>query len=430
MSIKKLIPADLLSLSVMLLVSAQSNANDFGASLSANSLMSDNTTKTANDPVEERQDVYRLGVTANYLNELIDANVNYNLYAQKFAEHSQPDDEYLDGSSNLEFGKEHDPLGLVLSHSSRMLLQSPDAVDLIENQQEREIISAAPILRKRVFGADTIFLQGQATLVSFPDDDSQDSKRNSLSLGWTHPLSKISMLQFSAQQSDVNFDSQPTSDYSLDNVMAAYSAQLRKLNYRIEVGYNKLSRELGENQGAPSYDASVGYATGYHQFNFSLGREITDTSFGSGNINEATPIPGGDGLAQNIDQIDRKKANLDWQTTLICGRCSFSVGLSYVEDDYLERDDTSVNIYARSAFTYALSNASSLTLRMDRSKYDFENDLIGSNYSMNYFSLEYSYRFLNGFDVNLFARKEERDADQVLSNYDENVYGAGVGYYF
>jgi len=430
MSRKKLLPASLFPLTLILLIVNQSEANEFGASLSANSLMSDNTTKSADEPIEERQDIYQLGLTADYANWLVDADVNYNFYAQKFAENSQVDDEYLDGSSTLEFGKEHDPLGLVLSHSSRMLLQSPDAVDLIENQQERQIISAAPILRQRIFGADTIFLQGQATLVSFPDDDSQDSKRNSLSLGWTHPLSKISTVQFSAQQTDVSFDEQPISDYSLTDAMVAYSAQLRKLNYRVAVGYNELEREFGESHGAPSYNASLGYATGYHQINASLGREITDTSFGNGNIDDATTIPGGDGLSQNLDQIDRKKANLDWQTSVICARCSLLVGLSFVEDDYLEREETSLNTYARTTFIYSLSNAANLTFRADRSKYAFKNKQIGSNYSMNYFSLEYNYRFLNGFDVQLFTRKEERDADQTQTNYDENVYGAGVSYFF
>lgn len=430
MSRKKLHPASMLPLSLMLLIANYSVANDFGASVSANSLMSDNAAKSADEPIDERQDTYQLGLTADYVNWLVDADVNYNFYAQKFAEKSQVDDEYLDGSATLEFGKAQDPLGLVLSHSSRMLLQSPDAVDLRENQQEREIISAAPILRKRIFGADTIFLQGQASLVSFPDDDNQNSKRNSLSLGWTHPLSKISTVQFSAQQSEVSFDSQPTADYDLADATIAYSAQLRKINYRVEVGYNELSREFGESQGAPSYNASLGYTNGFHQISASLGREITDTSFGNGNIDEATPIPGSDGLSQNLDQIDRKKANLDWQTSVICSRCTFLVGLSLMEDDYLERDEISLNTYARTSFIYALSNAANITLRVDRSKYDFKNSQIGNNYAMNYFSLEYSYRFLNGFDVRLFARKEERDADLIQTNYDENVYGGGVGYFF
>src|SRR5688572_654066 len=216
MGIIKLLPARTLPLSFVLLIFNQVQANEIvGGAISANTLISDNTTKAAVNPIEERQDVYQANLTLDYTNWLIEADADYRFYAQKFTENSQTDEQYVDGSSALVFGKEQDPFGLELTHSRRMLLQTPDAIGLVENMDEREIISAAPVARARIFAADTLFLRGEFSQVNYLEDDAQDSKRSGASLGWTHPLSATDILQLSAQQTNITFDQQPESDYQL-----------------------------------------------------------------------------------------------------------------------------------------------------------------------------------------------------------------------
>ena len=136
----------------------QLDANQFTISISGSSLLSDNSKKTTVDTIDERQDIFQLGAKGNYANSLLAGVINYQLYAQKFAEHSQVDKEYADGSSSLVFGKENDSLGLALNHSRRMLLQSQEEISLLGNQQEREMISAVPIVRKKLSTVDELFL--------------------------------------------------------------------------------------------------------------------------------------------------------------------------------------------------------------------------------------------------------------------------------
>lgn len=439
MNIIKLLPATRLSLILLAFNQAHANPiheneideNEFNTSISASSFMTDNSKKTLLEPIEERQDIYGLGLIASYSNWLVDADIDYQLHAQKFSEQSQADEEYADGSSNLVFGKETDPLGLELEHSRRMLLRSPDEVALLENQQEREMISAQPIIRKRLSDADRIFLQGQAAKVRFiGEDGSQDSKRNGATLGWAHAISKTSAMMFSSQHMDVSFDQQPDADYQMLNTALAYQVQLRKLDYSVQAGYNEISPEVGEKQGAPSYSINFGYASGYHLFSASADRQITDSSFGNGNLNNDNQIPGNDGLSQNLGKIDRRNFALDFSTDVICARCTFSLGASVVDDDYLERDEQSRNTYVRSAFVYSLSSAARVTLRADKSKYDQEIDQVIRKYTTDYVSLEYAYQFNNGFDIRLFSRKEDRDGEDSVNNYKENIYGAGLEYLF
>lgn len=431
MGIIKSLPARALPLSIVLLISNQGHANQiFGGVISASSLVSDNTAKTALEPIEERQDTYQAGLTADYTNWLIEAEADYQLYAKQFAEKSQTDEEYVDGSASLVFGKEQEPFGLELSHSRRMLLKSPDAVGLVENMDEREIISAAPIMRARVFSSDMLFLQGQVSQVKFLDDDSRDSKRNAISFGWAHPMSTTDVVQFAVQHSDVEFDQQPEFDYTLANAMLSYAVQLRKLNYRVEAGVNESSPETGEKERSPAYKVELEYISGYNNLSASFSQKLTDTSFGDGNDYGSSEIPGGDGLTANLRRIDRKTADVSWSTDFICARCSFSIGASMDDDNYLEGDEASRNVHTRSAFTYALSSAASVKLSADRSKYDFDGGEIADDYLTDYLAAEYNYRFLSGVNVRFFVRKEERDSDSIESSYEENIYGAGLGYFF
>jgi hypothetical protein len=431
MGIIKSLPARTLPLSIALLIFNQAQANEiFGGAISVNSSMSDNTTKAAVDPIEERQDVYQANLTADYTNWLVAAEANYQFYAEKFAEKSQSDEEYVDGGASLVFGKEQDPFGLELNHSRRMLLQTPDAVGLVQNMDEREIISAAPIARARIFDSDTVFLQGQASWINYLEDDDQDSRRTGGSLGWTHPLSATDVLQLTAQHVNVEFDQQPDSDYRLNDAMLSYAVQLRKLSYRFEAGYNETSPEVGEKEGAPAYKAELGYTSGYNNFSASFSQRITDSSFGDGNAYDPSEIPDGDGHTLGLELIDRKKADVSWNTDILCARCSFFISASLEDDEYLAGDETSRNLYTRSAFIYSLSTAASVEFRADRSKYNFDGADAMEDYRIDYLSIKYSYRFVNGVDVQLFARKEDRDSDTEARSYKENVYGAGLGYFF
>lgn len=431
MQSKKRFPV--IQLSLLLLAINQTHANDFDATVSVRSQLSDNSKKTpaAEEPIEERQDIYRLGLRGSHSNWLIDADVDYQLYAQKFAKHSQEDEEYADGSANLVFGKDHNPLGLELSHSRRMLLRSPSDVALLQNLREREIISAQPILRTRISAADWIYVRGRAENVRFiGEDNNQDSKRNGGSIGWAHAISKTSAINLGGHYTDISFDQLSELDYSLAGVNLAYTVKLRNLDYVVDIGYNETSPEIGEKEGAPTYNFRLGYDTGYHLFEAYAGRQITDTSFGSGNLVRPGEIPGADGFSPDLGQIDRKTVGLTFSTKVICARCTFTLGASLTDDDYLERENDLRNTYYRSRFAYSISNASRISLQLDRAEYNQERELLSVDYEVNYLSLEFIHTFVNGFDIRLFGRTEERTGEQVENNYKENIVGVGLGFVF
>jgi hypothetical protein len=69
-------------------------------------------------------------------------------------------------------------------------------------------------------------------------------------------------------------------------------------------------------------------------------------------------------------------------------------------------------------------------LRWEQSEYDQESAQLNSQYTTEYLSLEYVYRFARGLDVRLFTRNEQRSSEGSMNKYDENITGAGVKYLF
>ncbi|WP_323813296.1 hypothetical protein [Cellvibrio sp. NN19] len=418
--------------SMLFLCCSQVCANQINGSLSATSLFSDNTLKQAQNPIDERQDLYQLAVVADYSNWLLDADVNYQLVAQKYAEGSQDDEEYADGSSSVTFGKAEDLLALELSHSRRMLLSTPDAIDLTGNQEARDIISARPEIRIKLSEADKLLLSGQSERVSFPDNGQQDSKRNGASLGWLHLLSPTSTLQLSVNQQDIKFDNYALSDYSLVSSMLAYAVELRKLKYSLAVGYNENKSEGNESKSAPSYKISAAYVAGYNQIDLSASRLLTDTSYGDGNMENTFVLPDSDGFSMDLDRIDRRSVELNWHTNVICSRCALSVGVVAVEDKYLEKDEESLSVNSNVSFAYALSTTANVSLSMARSDVDFENQLVAQDYRLDSISLNYAYYFSNGLNVTVGGRREDRETSTLdeAGTYTENVYSVSLAYGF
>ncbi|MBU0801740.1 MAG: hypothetical protein KKA05_12160 [Alphaproteobacteria bacterium] len=407
-------------------------ANEIKTTLSASSIFSDNSLKTPDEPIDERQDLYEVGVSAGYSNWLVEANADYEWVSHKYSEQSQVDDNYAEGSSSLLFGKQEDPLALELNHSRKILLTSPDAVALTQNQQEREVISARPEARARIFAADRLFIGGEFTRVNFPENDLQNSRRDGIALGWLHPLSPASFLRLNSQQQKISFEQFAESDYTYSGVMLVYGVELRKLTYGLEVGYNESEPENGESKGAPSYRVSASYLSGFNQLDFSASRSLTDTSFGNGNEAGGSGFPTSDGSSQVVSRMDRSSADLNWQTQIVCVRCQFSTGVSAVKDDYLEKDEASLSINTRVRFSYSFSLAANLSIGFARANVDFDNQSIARDYKLNAISIEYAYNFSNGLSARLAARNEDRTADGENGNgtYEENIYSIGLGYNF
>lgn len=397
--------------------------------LAATSRFSDNALRTYSDKISERQDEYSLNFSADYENSLIDLDTSYRASENRFDKASQPNRSLLEGNADLLIGKAHHPLDLLLSHSRRSVLGAPDQIDLLQNEDERQIFSAIPTGRLRITPVDNLLVRGDYTQIDFRYADVFNSERQGGYLIWQHRFSSISNLEVSAQHTEISYDALPDSDYEYQNASIAYAAELRQLSYRISLGYNVSKPQNGDDFSSPSYQVEVDYRTGFNLLSLNMSQQITDTSMGSGNRGVLDGINLGDATT-GIDQFESRVAEVRWQNQSLCGRCSAYISVLYQKDEYRTlAEDNSQNV-AGMGFTYQLSRAASLGFQVDRRERQFDGDVDRNDFTVTSAGANYQYQFANDLGLRIFFVIDDSEADVEGLTYVERISGVSLTYSF
>lgn len=411
----------------VLVVAPLVQARDFSARISAKSAESDNALKTAEAPIDERQDTYQLTVSGDYDNTFLKAEVDYTGSEERFAENSQERRRYLEGDSMLLLGALTDPVDIQFKHSSTALLGTPDAIDITDNQDERESLSIIPRLKKRMSAADLVIAAVDITQTSFEKNNLNDSERASAQLSWLHQSTKVNQLSLQGQYTDIAFENFPRADYVYSSAVATYSTELRKLAYSVAAGYNRSERADDVTYGSPTYAFSATYNDPLNSLQLMLGQMITDSSMGSGTLSNLDPLADGDSLYK-VDQIERRSASLTWVGSFICDNCTLTASLHSSTDDYVVLPDEIKNQGASLGFSYNLSRRSSLEFRAARTEQKFVGDLVGQDYLLDRASASYRYKFDAGASLRFFVEQEERDSDDKIAVYEERLVGGELAW--
>lgn len=420
-----------LGLAPILLVSSPLLAEGtLGGRLYALAGESDNAFKSEIDLVDERQDEYGLDVDGTYVNSLIDSSLSYQAKEQRFTEESQEDKSTLEGTSSLLIGKEYHPLDLLLSHSRTSLLKESDQIALTDNVDAREIFSAAPTLRGRLTSADTLQLTANYTDIQFLETDQLDSSRQGASLAWVRRNSPIQQVQLAVQAMDIKFDNFAESNYTYRKAMLGYATGLRKLSYKVELGYNQSDPQIGETYTSPAYSAVLGYKTGLQEIELTGSQVITDSSFGSGNQSSINELPGSDGSSGDASRLERRDMQARWTTSSVCIKCTLSLSVFVQEDDYLEENNESRHWGGNLRFSYNFSDAAMMTLGYSSSEQESEGEDAERNFDLSVLSAEYSYNFINDLSVRFRVEDEKRSSEISMDEYRERYMGVGVSYRF
>lgn len=412
-----------------LFVAANVNAKKLGASVAVTSGESDNAKKVRTDPMSERQDTYSLGLVSEYENTFLTSDINYNLSDTRYVEESQPDRSYLEGAAELQLGKLTDPVDIQLKHSRKTLLTSPEQLALTSNQDEREIFSVIPRVKKRLSNADLLVVSADFTDTNFLESDTSDSERAISSATWIRSVSAVSKFNVTVQHADVTYKNYESADYTMASGTLSYTTELRKLAYTLAAGYSSSDRgELGE-FSEPTYAASVAYNFGFNSFRLMASQAITDSSYGNGNILGVNPSPSNDS-AFKVDQIKRQNIELSWASRMLCGRCEVNLSLHKSKDDFMVLPDELKQQGGNASINYIFSKNASVLFGYGVNDQSYIGELAGKNYQLNTVLVRYRYAFDNGIHIDVFGENEKRDADDELLSYKERFVGASLSYSF
>ena len=406
------------------------NASTWTLDLGLQSEYTDNANRSREQKISERQDEANLRFGLTHENSWLKLEGDYNASERRFDKDSQENRSRLEGESRLELGKAQDPAQLEIRNSRRTQLNNPDDDNLLSNTDEREIWTAEPTLRWRTSDANTLSLRGTYSDIRFRDNAERDSDRKGGSLFWQRSISATDSLIFSGQFFDIGFDARPELDYELIRANLTYQAQLRRLSYRLQLGYEESDRENGESFSSPSYEVEVRYDSGVHRLELYADRFISDNSTGGGNRGEFDNFNPVDAAGGQLDQLERTNIELTWSTDILCSRCSFNLRVFYQDDDFLERLDDLSETGAEARLSYQLSRQSSANFRVRRRTQDFSSVSDRTDSDRDQFRITYRYQTNIDLRLEIFALYEERDSDNFLDGHIETRAGLRLSYRF
>ena len=390
---------------------------DIAASIATE--FTDNAQRTSRDEVDERQDTYGLSVSAEQRQGDFQYAVDYIASQSQFSRDTQERRSNIDGEAFIRYQAADNPFSMTVSHSRRRVLERPQDRNLLENLDERSILTGAPAIQLRPSPVDSIRLSASLSDISYRFGETRDSEQTGYQLQWQHRLSSLDQLSLFLQTVETEFSEVDGFDYEYDVARIGYSAQLRKLSYNIEVGRVKSTSDQRDDFSGPSYSVDLTYETGVHELALRGRRTITDSSLGDGNQNLLENPTGRDGTSDSIDRFELSSIETDWRADIFCDRCRFVMLLGYDKEDYSE-DILLNNVekFAALSLTYSLSSATQLEFAFRRSEQEFDSPAVEDQESDQYeIRLDYDFSADASFEISL--RQEERFSPNPLNEYEE-----------
>lgn len=392
-------------------------------SVSVASKVTDNALKAQTQAFSERQDRVNLGLLADYQNSWSNVDANYRNSWNYYQKDSQNEKRTLTGSGHLLLGNDTAPIGINVSHSSEYTLDKATQVDLLDNQDRRQISAASPYLRLRLSPVDKLTLTGNYSDISYQTDTDKNSQRQGGSLSWSHQLSKTNGFSLSASRSDSDFEQFYGAGYSSETASVSYFSQLRQLNYRLMAGVNRYETDANDANSMPMYEMDIGYVAARHQLNLRLGQRYTDSSQGNGN--DAGFNAGSVGSSSaDLDIYQRNYGRMSWAFTPVLDRLTATLYAEFEQENYENlTDNNSDELGFGVDFNYSFGSRDNLMLRLESRSNEFK--VTANNYETYRAALNYQHKLPANFDFNAFINYEQR---RQKGPYSEQQLGMKLGY--
>jgi len=413
----------------------EANRDFFDVDLSADYKTTDNAKKqdVSFSPIDETQEIYRANLNAHYQDENLRILSDYSAQREIYQQQSEPDATRVLGHSLLELGNDYQPFGLLLLHDRTAFLVSPDAADLTINSDTREMLTLEPSVKKHMGTADSLVLTGSFTNISFQQEAQKNNDQKGVKAAWIHGLDQAENLTFSVQDMKSAFEFVPSADYRIELADAQYQVKLRRLEYSIEVGYNKATTiNTSRDFSSPTYKIESSYDSGFNKIGVSLVQLIGDSSTvgsdssGFGTANQTFTSSKGVG----VDLINSRTASVNWLTRMLNERCTFGANVAQSVLSYQNLSEDGHRSTVGASFNYKLTRSSSINYRVDYQNQTFSADTGHTNFNNTRQRLSYNYLVTKGVDFDAYLQKESKNSVLILNRYVENIAGIKLSYHF
>ncbi len=403
----------------------------YGGLIYVESRFVDNALRSVNDnKITEFQVEYGADVWARVERELVDLSADYQFYQNEYLEDSQEDRFIHTGQSALVLGTENTFYQLDLGHSTQRFLADPGGPVILSNTDQRDITTVSPLLRLRP-GRNNISIAGHYARIIYKETDFNNSERIGYSVNWLRDVTPIHSIGVDYMENEVEYEVNSNGDYLYRRGAFIVSAELRLLQYSLQLGVNEVEPVMGRAVDGLYYDLAVAYGSYRNTWSFTAQQTITDTSLGNAN----SPFFS-EGITTDVsrfvqDQLERTSYGLAWRSDFLCVRCDLTIRAGYENESYFNVfTENRVETFGGLAFSYRLRPSTNLELTFGHTEREFAEGGRSQDYrqSTTIVALDFE-SVLRYFETRLWYGYENREPDVGL-NYVVNSAGITLGYAF
>lgn len=373
------------------------------------------------------------------------ADIGYQAERNDYLHETQGNENSINGNTALVWHAIPKRLDAMLYHQISQQVTDRRGVDVSSNREERSIITAGVDGFLHFSPVDSLILSPRFADVNFQDSTDSNSQRSTLGTTWQHRLGALSALTLNGTYDDVKFD-ESRNDYDAQSVILGYNAALARLSYNAGVGYNRISRDEGDDVKGSLFRFGLDYrAEGGARVGATYAHQLTDSSIGfSGMELSNSEFQSDDSNFNQPSTLEKDQADLYYEQPFSASS-TLRLGAGYTEDDYKQSlpGDTPVDpddpadsaqdqniTYVSAGYTYRVNSYWSLGLdvRFDRTKFLEHPDDLRYDTLRTYATV--TYHPLSKLELNLSVGRNDRDASESSLSYTDNVAILGAKYQF
>lgn len=399
----------------------------------------DNAFKTSDSERDETKEYLNLGLGYLRSGEMLSAKLDYDSEFANYENDTTDDDVVVTGSGNLAWNVLPGRLQVSIDHQRSEQLRNSRDVDIRNNRQLRDILSAGPSFTARLSSVDDLVVTGRLTQVTYDKSgaDTQsgqrggrDSDRAQAGLSWQHHLSKTDTLAASYQHSTTKFDGTDV-EITFQQAFASYEVRLRNSGYNLALGANRSERKGGASNDGFYGQLGWDMTLAGHRVRVVAINQLTDSGIGlGGNGMLAGDVSPRDNNFDVVDVVERTSLDLNYGFDELCKRCVLDIGLRYDQQDFdvEPRDQESSGI--NGSFGYRLTPLLKASLRAGYTEIQFPQDAAGDRKDKRtQYGASLDWNLSRQLALRFFLTHDSRDSSRGR-DYDEIFGGLSAEYRF
>lgn len=386
-----------------------------------------NAARTSADEKADTAAVARASLAWRDQASPVSGDAGYSIEHRDYLDDVEEDETAVNGRANLNWHALPRRLDVIFQHQSSQTQTDLRTADTPSNRERRTILTGGVDGYLHFSPIDSVVISPRYTDISMSESQQSDSERSSVGIDWIHEIDPVSRLRVGGDAAKVSFDDS-LQDYDSQTITVGYEAALARLSYSLSGGVMKFDRETQDDVNGHSIRASLNYRADTFDVGGNFVSELTDSSIGLSSSEFAlADFQANDTNFAQVDVIERSQLDLYWRQRLgVSKSVDFLLGAS--KDDYETQLLDQDRAYAEIGYRQELSAFLSFNASARYEHIEFLDDPLGREYDDKTVSVGTRYRFTQHLDASLSLSREDRSADDRVSEYIDNIAMLTINY--